>query len=110
MQTWNNTDKTKWEFGPWTHEPDKAHWIDDETGLDCLIHRGPSGALCGYVGVPESHFYFGEHYDAVNRAIDYNVHGGLTFADRCSPKETDNYGICHPKEGAANETRSEERV
>lgn len=104
MKTWNNTDKTGWPQGEWNDEPDKAHWIDDKTGLDCLIVRGPSGALCGYVGVPESSQYFEMGYDAVYEVKDVDVHGGLTFADRCHPNNDELKGICHPKEGSANET------
>lgn len=99
MRTWNNTDKSEWKHGPWIDEPDKAQWIAH--GLDCLIVRGPSGALCGYVGVPESHENFEQDYDLV----DVDVHGGLTFSDRCSPHpEGDHLGICHVEEGAANKT------
>lgn len=97
MQTWKNTDKSEWENGPWMDEPDKAQWI--HAGLDCLIVRGPGGALCGYVGVPESHPGFERDYDEVN----VDVHGGLTFADKCQPSEEgDHRGICHTEENAAN--------
>jgi hypothetical protein len=102
MKTWNFVEKADWpNRGQWDTEPDKAHWIDERTGLDCLIHRGPSGALCGYVGVPESHPYFGMDYDALPDSLD--VHGGLTFSDSCHGNE-EGRGICHPKEGAANES------
>lgn len=39
-------DKTGWPIGQWTNEPDKVQWIDEATGLDCLIvrHRG-----CGHL-------------------------------------------------------------
>lgn len=99
MQTWTNTDKKEWNEGPWLTEPDKAQWIDEKTGLDCLIHRGPHGALCGYVGVPKSHEYFEVDYEKV----DVDVHGGLTFSDKCSPSETPEHGICHTGD-IANET------
>lgn len=99
MKTWNNTDKSAWDDGPWMNEPDKAQWVAH--GLDCLIVRNASGALCGYVGVPESHAAFGKgYYD-----VEVDVHGGLTFADRCNPHpEGDHRGICHIEEGAANKT------
>lgn len=100
IQTWNFVDKSEWKSrGEWDDEPDKAHWVDAHTGLDCLIHRGPSGALCGYVGVPESHPLFGKDYDDA----DVSVHGGLTFSDRCHGDENGR-GICHPTNKAANET------
>lgn len=66
-------------IGPWTDEPNVLHWVD--SGLDCLIVRNHSGALCGYVGLPEGHKYFEEHYQ--NIRID--VHGGITYS---SPKCT----------------------
>lgn len=46
-------DKQKWPDGPWKTEPDKAWWQHE--GLDCLIVRGPMGALNGYVGVTNDH-------------------------------------------------------
>lgn len=101
MRTWRNIDKTDWPRGEWDNEPDKAHWIDPDTGLDCLVVRVPHhGALCGYVGVPESHPLFGKD----EYGIDVDVHGGLTFSGRCGSQEDEGKGICHPKEGAANET------
>lgn len=51
-------DKSKWNRGPWDSEPDKKQWQDEATGLPCLIVRNRMGALCGYVGVPESHPLF----------------------------------------------------
>lgn len=74
-------DKTGWGDGPWQDEPDKRQWQDDATGLSCLIVRGPAGAWCGYVGVPETHPYFGADYSS---DVDMDVHGGLTFAGKCA--------------------------
>jgi len=103
MKTWHHMDKSKWKDGPWNNEPDKAQWVYN--GLDCLIVRNHYGALCGYVGVPESSQYFEKHYDQVHEAIDLDVHGGLTFANKCRPHpEGDHKGICHIEEGAANKT------
>lgn len=59
---WSYIDKESWPRGEWNDEPDKLQWQDDETDLACLIVRGPSGALCGYVGVPESHPWFSKDY------------------------------------------------
>lgn len=100
--------------GPWNDEPDKAQWIDEATGLDCLIVRGPSGALCGYVGVPPEHPWhgldYGQHFDVpcADRESDsycyghghrpdelVKVHGGLTFASSCAENAPEGYGICH---------------
>jgi hypothetical protein len=69
----------------WDNEPDRKHWIDTESGLDCLIVRNRLGALCGYVGVPQGHSWYGKDY----ADVDADVHGGLTFAGECGDK------ICH---------------
>ncbi len=91
MQTWNDLDKSKYPAGPWMDEPDKAQWVDAETGLDCLIVRANGlGHLCGYVGLPESHPLFGKDY----KVPDASVHGGLTFADKCH----EGGRICHVPE------------
>lgn len=79
MQEWRTQDKSAWGAGPWQDEPDKAQWVDEATGLDCLIVRNYGGALCGYVGLPESHPLHGADYEKPN----VDVHGGLTFADGC---------------------------
>lgn len=73
-------DKADWSRGPWDEEPDKIQWRDHASGLPCMIVRGPSGSLCGYVGVPECHSAHGKDYDS----LDVEVHGGLTFARGCS--------------------------
>jgi hypothetical protein len=106
---WRYVDKSKWGDGEWQDEPDKKQWIDEATGLPCLIVRGPSGALCGYVGVPKSHPFYGLDYSAKQHEngtcedgedycfhyrINVDVHGGLTFADKCQPGENER-GICH---------------
>lgn len=66
MQTkeYTTVDKSTWERGEWDNEPDKKQWLDEETGLPCLIVRGCiTGALCGYVGVPKGHPAYRYHYD-----------------------------------------------
>jgi hypothetical protein len=88
MQTiqYTTIDKSQWPAGPWQDEPDKIQWMDEATRLPCLIVRGPSGALCGYVGVAEGHRYFG----ASHEEVPVEVHGGLTFSGVCQPP-----CICH---------------
>lgn len=94
--------------GPWTSEPDKVHWIDPETDMDCLAVRNGMGAWCGYVGLPPEHPWHGVGY---SQCLDdcgedwcfqhspearIEVHGGLTFADRCHESDQGpGYGICH---------------
>lgn len=81
----------------WAKEPNRKHWIDEETGFDCLIVRnglGGIGALCGYVGLPKGHPWYGKSYDDCRLpGGEYvDVHGGLTFASGCGGK------ICHNAE------------
>lgn len=78
-------DKSGWQRGPWDNEPDKRQWMDEATGLPCLIVRGVMGSLCGYVGVPTTQ----------RGAIDVDeleVHGGVTFT---GPWRGTMHGICH---------------
>lgn len=99
---WINIDKTDWEDGPWKNEPDKKQWVDEETGLPCLILRGHHGSLCGYVGVSENHKFYGKDYDKVP---NMECHGGLSFAGGCEKGNDPGKGICHlPDEGEPDKT------
>lgn len=84
-------DRQAWPTGEWDNEPDKKQWQDEATGLPCLIVRNWSGALCGYVGVSPSHPLYGKGYDEK----DVEVHGGLTFADKCQEGVNECGTICH---------------
>lgn len=102
-------DKSSWGIGPWQDEPDKMQWQDEETGLPCLIVRGPVGALCGYVGVAEGHPWHGHEYSKPLRPAEagedewmvdspesrIRVHGGLTFSAFCRESDDESKGICH---------------
>lgn len=46
----------------WETEPDYEFF--HEAGLPCVINRGPSDSLCGYVGIPASHPWHGKEYNA----------------------------------------------
>lgn len=91
---WTYVDKSDWPDGPWLREPDKIQWMDSESGLPCLIVRGPSGALCGYVGVDEQHPWHGLDYN--DSGVWVQVHGGLTYSEFCA--ENTEHGICHKTE------------
>tara|TARA_Y100001973_G_C5117886_1_gene291127 strand:- start:16 stop:474 length:459 start_codon:yes stop_codon:yes gene_type:complete len=97
-QEWSFIDRSQWPDGQWNDEKaDKVVWKDENTGLDCMIHRNPLGAWCGYVGVTESHPYFGHNYsdlEYMEKVIE--VHGGLTFSNECQGMEASGKGICHP--------------
>ena len=90
-KTWITVDKSSWGAGPWQDEPDKEQFTDEVTGLPCLIRRSPtSGALCGYIGVPEGHPWHGSPVGDILA----DVHGDLTYAGFCQegPEEDT---ICH---------------
>lgn len=80
--------KAEWGDGPWQNEPDRAEWRDAKTGMACLALRNRSGVWCGYVAVTSDHPAYDKRYDDV----DVSVHGGLTYANRCSGR------ICHVPE------------
>jgi hypothetical protein len=99
-RSYTTVEKSGWGEGPWSSEPDKLQWIDAVTGLDCLIVRGPRGALCGYVGVPPEHPWHRVHYSgspevgiALERQI--SVQEGLTYSDSCQVGVPESEAICH---------------
>lgn len=70
---------------PWEGEPDHAEWEQEVSGYKCRIVRNEtSGTLCGYVGVPKEHRFWGISYnidpDPELSDISDNVHGGLTYS------------------------------
>lgn len=92
----------EWPSGPWDDEPDKMQWPDAETELPCLaVRNSHNGNWCGYVGVSEGHPLFQVGYNEAMIGDDcIEVHGGLTFADMCQPRDDESVGICHvPAEG-----------
>ena len=70
---------------PWENEPDHAEWVQEISGYKCRISRMEgSGALCGYVGIPKEHRFWGKGYHGDNEEVDDisdNVHGGLTYSE-----------------------------
>lgn len=92
----SGTPKTQWPAGEWNSEPDKLVWKDPVTNLDSMIVRGPSGSLCGYVGVTKSHPSYGQEYDTAF-IEEFVVHGGVTFTGECQHQE-ESTDICHVSE------------
>lgn len=58
--TETRVDKSGWADGPWRKEPDRLQWLDEFTGLPCLVlrHLG-RGYLRGYVAIPPGHPFHG---------------------------------------------------
>ena len=92
---YRNIVKHSWPRGEWDNEPDKVQYTDPETGLPCLVRRNYfNGSLCGYVGVPEGHPYYGLPAEKVEDVL--SVHGGVNFADGCDDDVDDPaLSICH---------------
>jgi hypothetical protein len=90
--TWTSVDKSSWGIGPWTGEPDKEQWTDTATGFPCLVVRNHAGALCGYVGVPAGHPWYG--VDKWRIAPRPDVHGGVNYSGSCQVGP-ENVTICH---------------
>jgi hypothetical protein len=72
--------------GPWHDESDHVEF--EHLGHPCILHRGPTGAWCGYVAVPPGHPWHGRGFDWKN-GVDADVHGGITYANACQGS------ICH---------------
>ena len=84
---YRTVDKSSWGLGPWMNEPDKKQWQDAETGYPCLIVRNNGGALCGYVGVPESHPLYGVEYNQPHESVK-------AFWEKAKEGEIGNAALC----------------
>lgn len=99
-------DKVEEMISPWLTEPEREEF--EHCGFKCLILRHEHiGHLCGYVGLPESHPWFGvgynqcflgcksedctweKHHPSPEKMI--NVHGGLTFSQMGEGKYPEGY-------------------
>lgn len=49
----------------------------EHNGYQCVVVLSILGHRCGYVGIPESHPYFGKNYENL---CDIECHGGLTYS------------------------------
>ena len=70
-------------YRPWEDEPDHAEWTQEVSGYKCRIVRNEiTGSLCGYVGIPRDHRFWGTEYNTHDELDDIsdNVHGGLTYS------------------------------
>jgi hypothetical protein len=91
------TKEEKWSSGPWTVEPDLAHFVHKY--LPCVMLRHHSlGHWCGYTGVPVGHPLYKQREISISRLV--SVHGGPTFVG-CWPvkvkdSHTDLYTLLTP--------------
>lgn len=96
-------DKRGWPRGEWDNEPDKWQYMDDETGFPCLIVRNDFGALCGYVGVSQSHPFFKKDRTKLSDK-GLHSHKGISFTDHCQVyPDAEMTGICHKVEPGEND-------
>jgi hypothetical protein len=64
--------------GEWQYEPDRVWYIDEDSGLYCLIMRQPYlGSLSGYIAVPKEHPWHQQN----DIPIAGLVHGGITYTN-----------------------------
>lgn len=79
---------------PWKAEPDEE--VFEAHGLKCKVRRVTGlGHLCGYVGVPESHPWFGKSYsdsvpasrELLERPIDIDKTGAINLLCAKEPTE-----------------------
>ena len=105
LQIFHNPERKPTEEGPWSDEADKVAWVDEETGLGCIILRQENGTLSGYVGVGTDHPLFGFESSAVPVGISNTVHGAITYGKACEVNRfaqqehgeprTERYTVCH---------------
>jgi len=90
--------------GPWNAEADKVGWIDEATGIRCIILRQKNGTLSGYVAVEPAHPLFGYEKDALPIDLANSVHGGVNYSRTCEENNhsqvrfnprTERYTVCH---------------
>jgi len=78
METLNWIDKSAWADGEWQQEPDRIEWVF--LGFPCLITRQNESWLCGYVGIPPSHPYYGK--DREDKELkEISIHKSITFSE-----------------------------
>jgi len=105
LQLYHNPERRPSGDGPWNDEADKVAWVDEDTGLGCIMLRQEDGTVSGYVGVGPEHPLFGFEADAVPVDISRVVHGGITYGKACEvnrfareawgkPRK-ERYTVCH---------------
>lgn len=105
LQLFHNPERKPNGDGPWSYEADKVAWVDEETGLGCIILRQKKGTLSGYVGVGTDHPLFGFESSAVPVGVSNTVHGAITYGKVCEVNRfaqqehgeprTERYTVCH---------------
>lgn len=105
LQVYRNPDRRPSESGPWDAEADKIAWIDEASGLACIILRQTDGTLSGYAAVGPDHPVFGFEAEALPVDLATSVHGSITYARTCEdnrferqahgkPRQ-ERYTVCH---------------
>jgi len=105
LQVYHNPERRPSGDGPWNAEADKIAWVDEESGLGCIMLRQKNVTISGYVGVGPDHPLFGFNSDAVPDAVSRSVHGGITYGKPCEvnrferrahgkPRQ-ERYTVCH---------------
>ncbi len=105
LQVYHNPDRRPSGDGPWNNEAEKVAWVDEATGLGCIMLRQKNGTISGYVGVGPEHPLFGFEADAVPVGVSTTVHGGVTYGKACEVNRferrahgklrQERYTVCH---------------
>lgn len=98
LQVYYNPERKPNESGPWNDEADKVGWIDEESGMRCIMLRQTNGTLSGYVGVDPDHPFFGYEKDALPVALATSVHRGIDYSKACEENRKprfERYTVCH---------------
>jgi hypothetical protein len=103
VQAWSMpAEKADLPQGPWQYEPDKIQWVDQATGLPCLIVRNHLGALCGYAGVTPGHPFYRKRHDEDD--VELQCRREINYSAACDHARHPWQGICHiPEPGATDD-------
>lgn len=69
--------RIEWPPGEWGGEPDAHEWV--YCTYPCRIRRGPFGAWCGYVMLPDGHPWLAEGRHIEYEVLVSEVHGGISY-------------------------------
>lgn len=95
LQYFHVADRHPRGAGPWSAEADKIGWVDEASGMPCIILRQTNGTWSGYVGISPDHPLYGYDAGAVPAGIGISVHGGLTYARMCEASVPERVSVCH---------------
>jgi len=68
------------------------------------VRHETSGHWCGYVGVANNHKLYEVEYSDIPWEIQEDVHGSITFSQKCTKDKPESEGVCHkPGDGETDD-------